>query len=123
MSDCGVCLSSGYDFGDNGFMKFSASFKTPMECCECGKMISAGVEHEKARYQDDDGNWKTQHTCPVCAEIAWAFFCDGVRLYSALWEYMEEVYGDMTTGCLQKLKTPEAKKELLRRWNEWKFSR
>lgn len=120
MGDCGVCLYGGGDFGDNGFFKFSATFKTPMYCCECGAKIPAGVEHEKARYRNDDAKWQTEHTCPICAEIAWAFSCEG-RTYRILWELMEEVYPEMTTGCLEKLKTPEAKKELMRRWNEWKF--
>ena len=119
MSGCGVCLSAGYDFGENGFQMWTSAFKTPMQCCECGRVIPAGESHEKARYKDDDGRWITQHTCAVCAEIAWAFFCES-RCYEVLWDYMEDVYEELSPACFQRLKTPAAKAELQRRWMKWK---
>ncbi len=121
MAECGVCLHAGSDFGDNGFEMWTASFKTPMQCCECGRIIPAGEPHEKARYYIDyDRKFITQHTCAVCAEIAWAFFCD-VRLYENLWDYMQDdAFPELTSACFNKLKTAAAKAELQRRWMEWK---
>lgn len=119
MSDCGVCLYSGCDFDGNGFEKSTQSFKTAMQCCECEKRIAPGVEHEKATWRDDDGKLQTAHTCPVCAEIAWAFFC-GSRLYNCLWDYLSDVREELTTTCFDKLQTSEAKAELRRRWMSWK---
>ncbi len=119
MSDCGVCLSSGCDFDGNEFERGSVVNKTRVKCCECEQFIPKGIEHEKARWRNDDMRWETAHTCPICAEIAWAFFCDG-RLYFCLWESLEQVASELTTACFNKLKTPEAKKELQRRWMDWK---
>jgi len=66
-----------------------------------------------------DGSAHTYKTCPVCAEIAKAFQCDA-RIPGELWEGMYEVMGSITTGCFDRLSTPEAKAELERRWMEWK---
>jgi hypothetical protein len=33
------------------------------------------------------------------------------------------VFPEMTTTCYDRLKTPEAKVELQRRWAEWKFNK
>lgn len=123
MSDCGICLSTGYDFGDNDFQKWDEAFKSPMVCCECDCTIPAGMVHEKAKYRDeDDRKWITHHTCPVCAEIAWAFFCDS-RLYGSLWDYMEDVFDEFSVACINRLRTPAAKKELQRCWIIWKFGK
>ncbi len=122
MSDCGVCLRAGSDFGDNDFEMLTAAFKTPMQCCECGRIIPAGEPHEKARYREEEGSskWVTNHTCAVCAEIAWAFFCDS-RLYECLWDYInDDLFPKFAQSCLNKLRSPEAKAELQRRWMAWK---
>jgi hypothetical protein len=127
VSDCGVCLSAGFDFGDNNFSCWMEAFKTPMICCECGRCIPAGEVHEKARFREegygsDRGKWVTHHTCSVCAEIAWAFFCDS-RLYECLWDSItDDLLPDFTQACLNKLKTVAAKAEMQRRWIEWKFA-
>jgi len=36
---------------------------------------------------------------------------------------MEYCFESMTTGCLKQLTTAAAKAELMRRWNDWKFTR
>jgi hypothetical protein len=121
MSNCGICLSSSCEFGDNGFWKVTKAFRTSMQCCECGAVIPAGEVHERARYREDegDGQWVTQHTCAVCAEIAWAFFCDS-RAYGQLWERMEDVFEKFSVACLDRLQSPKAKAELQYRWRKWK---
>ena len=119
MSKCGICLDAGCDFGDNSFEKYDATFKTPMKCCECEATILPGIKHERAYWVEQSGKPTVVHTCGVCAEIAWAFFCE-TRVYHALWEYMEDVYENFTVACFNKLKTPEAKAELQSRWMRWK---
>ncbi len=131
-TDCGVCLYGG-DFDGNDFQKSEGvTAKTPMVCCECGRKISAGELHERASWRDErpilgkPGQYRVfreyARTCNVCAEIAWAFSCEG-RTYNILWESMEEVFPELNHGCFDRLKTPEAKKELQRRWIEWKLSK
>jgi hypothetical protein len=107
------------DSGDNHFWKRMQVTKTAHECCECGKNIPGGEEHEHATWYDFDAR-KTIHafTCSVCAEIAWAF--TDSRLYHNLWDAMYDEFENLTTGCFQKLKTVAAKKELQQRWIYWK---
>jgi hypothetical protein len=73
MTECGVCLFAGDDFGGNGFFKEERTVRGERQCCECGSTILAGTPHEFAGYQND-GRWIYQRTCLVCAEIAWEFF-------------------------------------------------
>jgi hypothetical protein len=122
MSECGMCFSAGYDFGNNDFCKWDMSFKTPMQCCEYGRTIPAGEKHEKTKFRSDSDSskWITHHTCATCAEIAWAFFCD-TRLYESLWDYVnDDLFPNFSQACLNRLETPAAKAELQRRWMKWK---
>lgn len=122
MSDCGVCLTS-YDGCTIGYRCKIVKAGREWICSECGASIPKGTQYELASgFRADDYNsfWQTK-TCLVCAEIADTFYCDG-RWHGRLWHAMDDVFDKLTTGCVARLKTPEAKKELLRRWNEWKFS-
>lgn len=124
MRDCGVCLTL-YDDGETiGYQCRIVKASREWKCSECHGVIPKGSKYEIASgFRADDGNsfWQTK-TCLICAEIAEAFYCSG-RWHGLLWDSMEKVWGELTTGCLTRLKTPEAKKELLRRWNEWKFTK
>jgi hypothetical protein len=122
MSDCGVCIggeADGYcEFWDSKIVKA----RKPHKCYECRREIPVGAQYEyvAGKY---DGDFFTHKTCLVCAEIRDSFSCGGGVQYGSLWEDMHYAFPEVTTGCLTKLKTPEAKAYLLERWNKWKFDR
>lgn len=121
MSDCGVCV------GDFDGEPFSFSKKTfPLarkkyQCDECGKTIVPSEKYERVEGLTD-GKFETFTTCMVCSEIADAFSCGGRTMGGFFWEFFDEgdCWPEVTVGCLNKLKTPEAKAEFQRRWMEWK---
>jgi len=137
MSDCGVCLYSNENDWE-GYID-SAQIVTSnhdQKCCECNKVIPAGSQIEEASWmdeseyndveRDEDGEPTERpskdniYTCLICAEIANAFYCDGRVYCSDLWEALSEVFSELSVSCFERLKTPEAKAELQRRWMEWK---
>lgn len=121
MSDCGVCLTGYDDCGDTEFIRTEIrKARKPHMCSECGKVIPVGEKYEHADGKTDGDFWGYD-TCLICAEIADAFYCDGRWFGGMLWEGMEEVFGKLTTGCLERLTTAAAKAELMRRWNKWRF--
>ena len=118
MGDCGVCIHADYETADMFEVK-EVKCRKDRYCCECGKVIPAKTPHEQIDMLFD-GKWWHYHTCDICAEIAGAFMCDG-RVPRSLWEGMYDVMDALTTSCFDRLKTPQAKAELQRRWQEWKF--
>lgn len=124
MGDCGVCLTGfDVDCGETEFMRTEIrKARKPHTCSECGKIIAPGEKYEHATGKTDGDLW-AYDTCLICAEIAEAFYCHGRWFGGMLWEGMHEVFGEMTTGCLDRLTTANAKAELMRRWREWKFGR
>jgi hypothetical protein len=47
--------------------------------------------------------------------------CGNGFYYECLWEEMRDyVFPEMTTGCLNRLKTSVAKQFLIERWKKWK---
>lgn len=121
MSDCGVCLSGGGD-GETEFIH-SRIVRAGKEwfCCECGVAIPKGQSYEYAAGKTDGDFWNCK-TCLLCAEIANAFYCNGRWYGGTLWEAMDDVFGQLTTGCLEKLQTAAAKQFLIDRWRDWKFA-
>jgi hypothetical protein len=121
MSDCGVCLT-GCEDADTDFVHSKVSVARKLHvCCECGKEIIKGDKYERSSGRTDGDFWSFS-TCLICAEIATAFYCTGRWYGGILWEEMREyAFGEMTTGCLERLATAAAKAELMKRWNEWKF--
>jgi hypothetical protein len=128
MGDCGVCLYLSDSCAGQIDDVTIVHLEKEQRCCECRRIVPAGTKIEEASWyeecdEDEDGNREQKepiYTCLVCAEIADAFYCDG-RMYNAdLWEAMAEVMGELNTSCFDRLKTPEAKAELQRRWMEWK---
>lgn len=120
MSDCGVSISADWDC-DVDYVYFGARIvktRKQRRCCECGKKIEPG---ERAVYHagTNDGSFWTSWCCLICDEIADAFSCDG-RMFGNLWDGMHYVWEALTTSCFDKLKTPEAKAELRRRWMTWR---
>lgn len=93
-------------------------------CGECRKQIEPGEKYESLAYVFD-GGFRHEKKCLVCAEIRDAFVGDGnVYCPGDMWTDMRDyVFPDLTSACFDRLKTPEAKAELQRRWSEWKFSR
>ena len=121
VSDCGVCLT-GFD-GDCEFCSVRVrTARKPNRCSECHKEITRGEKYEYA-WGKSDGDFWTAITCLTCAEIAKTFYCDGRWFGGMLWDHMQDVFPEMTTGCLERLTSVAAKAELMRRWNEWKFGR
>lgn len=125
MADCNVCLGGDIEcyaeFYDSAIVKA----RKPHKCDECRSDIPKGAEYlrECGKW---DGEFSSFHTCLICAELRTAFSCkDGQGIcYGELWnEITAYLFPEMTTGCLEKLKTAAAKELLIKRWNEWKFKR
>ena len=122
MSDCGFCVGS--DGMDGEYPEFSeirnVIAKKFHRCCECNREIKPG---EKYQYYVSkfDGEFMAEKTCNECAEIRSCFSCGGGwPCFGELWNEMTEGFPALTTGCFDKLDTPEAKSFLQRRWMEWK---
>lgn len=123
MSECSVCLTIDDWDGSNEFSRVKI-VKAAKEhrCSECDKIIARGEKYERVAGKFDGEMW-SEKTCLVCAEIADAFYCEGRMYGGLLWESMEEVvFPVLNTACFDRLQTAAAKAELVRRWNEWKFS-
>ena len=122
MSDCGVCLYAGEGETVGYRCVIVKKAGSEWKCCECGSVIPKGASYELASgFHAEDGNafWQAK-TCLICAEIGDAFYCEGRWHGGGMWKRMESVFDKLTTGCLDRLKTVEAKKELVSRWLEWK---
>lgn len=121
MTDCGVCLMGDFDACDGYIDAVSlVVLDHAQKCSECNKTVPSGLTIEQADWFDDVSD-DTIYTCLICAEIADAFYCDGRMYGGGLWEsMMYEVMDQLNSSCFDKLKTPEAKQELRRRWMEWK---
>lgn len=121
MSDCGVCVG---DFDGEPFSFSRTTFpmaRKEYHCCECGDTITRGQKYERVEGASD-GEFSTYITCLVCAEIAESFSCGGRTYGGVFWceLFNNDCWEAVTVGCLNKLKTPEAKAEFQRRWMEWK---
>lgn len=120
MSDCNVCLW----FDGDSAVVFNAKYvkaRKDYECSECSRPIAKGTVHQFAKMLCD-GEWISYRTCSPCAEIRYAFSCDGEQFGGMFWEQMEELFGDIAVSgdCLKKLKTPEAKRYFAERYRQWK---
>ena len=93
-------------------------------CEECRKEIQPGEKYEALSYLFD-GDFYYEKRCLICAEIRDAFLAEGSAYCTGeMWsEIHDYVFPEMTTSCFDRLKTPEAKAELRRKWLEWKFNR
>ena len=127
MSDCNVCLGQECE-GYNDFERrqYPIARKEHI-CCECGEAIPKGAKYEYValKYDGEFGDFKT---CLICCELRTAFTCNdepgyqvGICMGELWYEIRNELFPHMTTGCLQKIRTAEAKEFLVKRWNEWKF--
>ena len=123
MSDCSVCLGSDdfdglCEFYEAGIVKA----RKQHECVECELPIPPGAKYERVRGKYD-GEFFTEKTCLLCCELRTAFTCDGGAIvHGMLWEEIRDyLFPNMTTGCLEKIRTAEAKAFLVKRWNDWKF--
>lgn len=124
MSDCGVCLTFSSDGESTGYRCAIVKAGKHWKCSECGRIIPKGSKYELASGFNDVGTQWASHwqykTCLICAEIANAFYCNGRWHGSSLWDSLYDVSDKMTVACLNRLRTPEAKAELQRRWMKWK---
>lgn len=117
MSDCGVCLDSGYDetptlYNDN-FFKARKSHR----CCECGRQIAVGSQYQRVEALWD-GNFDTYKTCMDWWNIREAFRCGGGFLFERLWDDLNEYKNDINFDCVKNIKTPSAKAYYLERLRE-----
>lgn len=121
MSDCGACIGGSYCDGMAEFYNTTTPKAAKKHHCgECGKVIEIGENYQKVSYKFD-GYLQSEKTCSICAEIRDGFTCGIPPAHGELWnEIIEYVFPQLTTGCYDKLKKPEAKAELQRRWLKWK---
>lgn len=121
VGDCGVCIGGGdYD----GYSEFESIAEPKARkqhiCRECRRLILAGQRYRRFSGKFE-GSMFCEKTCLDCVEILAAFNCDGGALEDGLWNDIEQyVFPKMTTGCLDRLSTPETKKYLRDRWLKWK---
>jgi hypothetical protein len=124
IGDCGVCI--GGDGGGDDVCEFwlekMIKARKPHKCYECDGAIVPGSVYERIVYKYE-GNFECIIICALCSEIGRAFSCGG-RQVGTLWEQVhEDLFPNMTTGCLVKLTTAAAKQHLVNKWNEWKFGK
>jgi hypothetical protein len=117
MSDCGVCLT--YSGGDEctGYRCVMVNAGKQWNCSECGCIIPKKSQYELASGFNDGSFWQTK-TCPVCADIAEALYCNG-RWHGSLWDSVDAVVEKLNIVCLYKMKLPESKKKIQGIWLEW----
>jgi hypothetical protein len=119
MSECGVCIGSN-DYGCAEWSDIKIlKCRKPHKCCECKREIPKGATYERAAMKYD-GDFYCYRTCMDCVNIRDGLRCNRGFLFETLWESIEEVFGEITTGCLQKIETASAKAYLMERWRKWK---
>jgi hypothetical protein len=120
MGDCGVCIGSGdYESCDFTNVEYPKSRK-PHKCYECNREIAKGSEYEK--YSGVfDGSFFTHKSCMDCVHIRKGLSCNNGVAFGQLWDEIYQIFPEITTGCLQRIKTPSAKAYFIERWNQWKF--
>lgn len=122
MSDCNACLYGEPDGTPEFWNVTTPKARKLHKCYECNKEICIGEHYQRVSYKSD-GEVTSCCTCLICAEIRKAFYCD-IEIIGEFWSQMSDyVFPELTTGCLDRLQTPQAKAYLLARWNEWKFNR
>jgi hypothetical protein len=122
MSDCGACIGGGdYDGTPEFWNVTNKKAHKAHRCGECQREIPSGSIYESVAGKYD-GDFYTAKTCSVCAEIRDAFACDegAGPAYGQLWYDMTQAFPAITTGCFERLTTPEAKAYLRERWLKWK---
>lgn len=124
MSDCGVCYFSSEADGVCEVWNVRHIKKSRKEhrCIECGEIIPAGSSYESV-FSVYEGEAETSATCEICREVRDAYRCDGDSwVIGTLWDDIaqSDFWPNFTTGCLEKLTTPAAKAEMIRRWQRWK---
>ena|ERR1700678_1241360 len=126
MSDCGVCIGSEPDCMAEFYEVATVKARKSQVCNECGREIVKGTQYvrESGKW---DGEFCSFKTCLLCVEIRSAFTCDEGNYavcFGELWnDITENLFPNMNTGCLNKLKSAAAKQFLIDRWNEWKFGK
>ncbi len=124
MSDCGVCIGSEPDCMAEFYEQSTVRARKVHKCGECGLEIPKGDQYlrEAGKW---DGEFMSFATCLLCVEIRSAFVCDDeytAVCFGELWnDITDNLFPNMTTGCLNRLKSPAAKQFLIDRWNKWKF--
>jgi hypothetical protein len=119
MGDCNICIGGGDYDGAWDFCSVSVvKARKPHKCCECGRGISIGTQYEKIAGKFD-GDFSEAKSCLDCMNICNGLACGSVGLGN-LWDEIYQIFGEVTTGCLAKIKTPSAKDYFLERWQVWK---
>lgn len=117
--DCNVCLDFGGEQADE-FDQLEVKTNRPYRCSECHEIMPTGTLHQLTQMviEGERQNWRT---CLICAEIRAAFSCGGEVVGGVFWEtFAEGGFEEFSTGCLNRLKTPEAKAAMVARWQKWK---
>ena len=124
MSDCNVCIGS-WDGDAALFWSVSVvgAARKEHRCCECQDIIQVGESYERV-----GGMWPqhekplTYRTCLPCRDIRDGLSCGEGFTYTDLWEGIDQVLPDITTGCLSKIKSAAGRQKLLDYWREWKLA-
>lgn len=127
MSGCtDVCVSHDFD-GSSEFanMRIVRARKT-FRCCECRRSIAPGDQYERATGKCD-GDFFSDSTCLVCAEVRKAFVC-GSWVLEMLWQSIEDELfprwrREGPFDCLAKLETVEARDYCRARFDAWMAER
>lgn len=118
--DCGVCIGTDNSDLTEFWSSETVTARKAHKCCECRLPILPGQNYERSAGISDGEMW-SHKTCLLCQEIRDAMRCSNGFYYECLWEEMRDyVFPEMTTGCLDRLKTVAAKQFLIERWKKWK---
>ena len=119
MSDCSVCIGySDYDAPEWSNVTIIKKSRKPVVCCECARELPKGTPYERAAMKYC-GDFYCYRSCMDCVHIRDGLRCGGF-LYESLWDSINEIFDQVTTGCLEKIETASAKAYFLERWRKWK---
>ena len=122
MSCADVCLSHDWGGVTDFYAERTVRAKKPHVCCECGRTIGLGEQHEYVSAKCE-GEFFTERTCGECAEIRKAFVC-GSWVLGELWESMrDQMFPEWRSkgawDCLAKLTTVAAVAKCNAAYREW----
>ena len=89
MSSCVCSIDSAEDYDNSFYHSKTVKARKYHLCVECQGEIMPGENYEYVSGLSGDGDFFTQKTCSLCAEIRNCFFCSWE--FGRMWEQLTEV--------------------------------
>lgn len=123
MSDCGVCLGGGEaDCYAEMYDVNLVTSRKPFKCDECRRDFPVKTNYMRHSGMLE-GKFFTHKECLDCKAIRLGLSCDESNgiIFGEMWTDMRDHgFANLTTGCLSKIESAEARAYLVQRWQEWK---